>query len=753
MSLVGATAYYVHVANRNGALVLGNDLVTAIEKRVSIEMNSYLDPSQRLAELIDDAVDGKPVFRGRAAAESAAKHALLTIPSATGIGYADIEGNFLYVLRTEKGTIDTKLIDRRNGGHRTTWTRRSSSGVVVSTEEIANDSFDASVRPWYVAAVNERRPIWTDTYLNQTIHRPTISYAVPHFGVDGKLVTVISIDVELDDLCTFLSQLAIGVTGRAYIIDRSGRIVAFPDADWKPANDENARSPRLDELDDPVLTRAYNRMRVEGFGRMVLDFGGRRVIVSSEPVKMIADRDWLVLIVVPEGDFIGFVTNSSLVALSLSAGVVVIVVFLAGLLGWRNVVAGRRVAAATTRQRVLEERTRAFIDLAHQMVGKTDGGLGLDTATEIAAEACAAKRAAIWRLSADGRSLSCEDSYDVATKDHTAGLTLHRDEVPVLFGALDEGAVIDTLSAPGHKRSVELTSTYLHPAGVGNIYVAPIMLGGRPLGMLSIEDPLGDEHATGLASFCDALAILLAFRIGATVPAGEPRSSEAAGAAPPGARDDGASAPTDAFALRQARLEQTLIRHDSSWPSLAANAVDRAVIGIVNLPEWTKVASPPPDSGARTKMDVIVHEVRSAVERSDLNYAVQSDDQIVIAAYSPNEKTATRDAGAVAAALLDIRERLTRLEEKWDASLDFRFSIDVGTVMHSAASGDPSRRNLWGGAIGVAKILAMTATSRTIAASETAYQLLARDFLLRPRGTYYLPEAGNMRTFILVGRL
>jgi len=105
----------------------------------------------------------------------------------------------------------------------------------------------------------------------------------------------------------------------------------------------------------------------------------------------------------------------------------------------------------------------------------------------------------------------------------------------------------------------------------------------------------------------------------------------------------------------------------------------------------------------------------------------------------------------VAMALLEMRDRLTALEEKWQVSLDFRFAIDVGPVMHSTMGGDPTRRNLWGGAIGIAKILAATAARRTIAASETAYQLLSAHFLLRPRGTYFLPETGMMRTFVMVG--
>ena len=46
-----------------------------------------------------------------------------------------------------------------------------------------------------------------------------------------------------------------------------------------------------------------------------------------------------------------------------------------------------------------------------------------------------------------------------------------------------------------------------------------------------------------------------------------------------------------------------------------------------------------------------------------------------------------------------------------------------------------------------------TTARRTIAASETAYDLLSNQFLFRPRGSYFLPENGNMRTFVMVGRI
>src|SRR5258708_1168494 len=70
-----------------------------------------------------------------------------------------------------------------------------------------------------------------------------------------------------------------------------------------------------------------------------------------------------------------------------------------------------------------------------------------------------------------------------------------------------------------------------------------------------------------------------------------------------------------------------------------------------------------------------------------------------------------------------------------------------------AGGGDRQSRKVGGGGVGIAKILAATAARHTIMASETAYERLASHFLLRPRGVYFLPETGDMRTFIVIGRL
>lgn len=752
--LVSAIAWYIYDSNRHGAIVLSNDLITAIDRRVAVQMHAYFQPAQQFLELAEAAANDRPVDYGAAEAERFALQGLLSVPAITAFSYADPNGDFLFVIRNDKGGLDTKRVDVDGTSRKVTWTRRDADGKVTSVEDDPNDTFDPRKRPWYLGAEEAKKPFWTGTYLFFTAQKPGISYAIPNFHPDGRLRNVVGVDIEIATICAFLKELGIGVSGKALIIDREGRVVAYPSDHWMPADRPDVAPPRLDELGDPVLTHVYNRLRVEGYGRKILEIGDQRIIVSSEPVNMLTGRDWVTLIVVPETDFVGFVSDSGIAALLMSIIVVMIVAALTGLMAWRSMRADQRAAAAATRQQALEVRTQTFIDLARG-VATADGfdGGDIQSATESAANACAAKRVAVWRLTSDRRTLQCEDCFDRTANDHTSGLVFHRDEMPNLFAALDKGMPVDTADAGRDRRTFELFASYLAPLEITSVYLAPIVAGNQPIGLLTVEDPRRGDRAAGLAAFCDALSILLGLRFtaAAVAPAAAIAVASPALAAavmPPPAEEK----PPDSFAQREARLERTLLQQGTALEQVREASIDRAAVGVIKLPSWTTVAQRPTDSGERTAMDAIVHELRRSIERSGVTYAALLDDEIVLAAFSAEAGKTGEDARCVATALLALRDRLIEFEDRWSVSLDFRLAIDVGTVMASTIGTDPPTRNLWGGALAVTKILATTAGRRSIAASETAYEMLSGDFLFRPRGSYFLPETGTMRTFVMVGR-
>jgi hypothetical protein len=748
--VVGALiAAYVYDANRRGAVSLSNDLLDAIDQRIAVQMGAYLAPAEQFLESARAISGERGVFDGGLATEPFVLATIGNFPQIAGFSYADPDGNFLYVARNEKGGFDSKLIDRRDGRQRVTWTRRDAHGAVVETVQDPADNYDPRTRPWYKGAVNAKRAFWTTAYRFFTVGRPGITYAVPHYSANRRLVSVLGIDIELAALSSFLKGLEIGIHGKAMVIDAKGHVIAYPSDNWMGVGNENAPLPRLDELGDPTLTRIYNRLKVEGVGRKLLEVGDQRIIVSSGALKALTGRDWSVLIVAPESDFIGFVVSSSWIALEMSGLVFLLVAGLAALMMWRSLLADRRDTAARERQQALEGRAQTLAELAAAS-DLTDRSSvdGAREAMERAAESCRAKRASTWYLASAGRTLICEDSFDRAGHGHTAGAELHRDEFRALFAALETEAAIDVRQAERDPRTHELATLYLQPLGTEGAHIAPIHSGQRLLGMLMVEDPRGGANDAGLAEFCLALASLLALRY---LPPGGQAASLQAGAVVPDPRLFAEQRIEQAIGDRQVALQRRLLQYAMPAAEMATGHIEQAAVAVVRLPEWLAVARRVAD-GHPARMDAVIDEIQRAVGRSGVGYAALLDDQVVLAAFSGSGQSVAVDARVVARAAVDVRDRLVDLTAGWGEGSEFRVAIDVGPVM-SSAFGEGAERSLWGGAIGVAKILAASGSRRAITVSEAAYQILSGDFLFRQRGTYFLPETGTMRTFVLVGAL
>jgi adenylate cyclase len=758
IALVIAIAAYVYDSNRRGAVSLSNDLLDAIDRRIDVQLNAYFSPAEQFLDWSREIGGDRGVFGGGTATEAFALKALPKIHPIAGYSYGDPEGNFLYIVANAQGGYDTKLIDRRDGKHVVTWTRRDAAGKVVGTDEAPDDTFDPRTRPWYLGAVKAGKSYWTDTYSFFTLRKPGISVSLPHYDSRHQLTAVSGVDIELASLCAFLKELEIGISGKAIVVDGSGRVVAYPSDDWLPADAPDALAPQLDQLNDPILTRVYNRLRVEGYGRKVLDVGDRRIIILSEPLKALTGRDWSVLIVVPETDFVGFVATGGWIALVMSGLVGVIMVALAALLVWRGVLAERRGAAAAIREGVLEEHAQAFADLAgtQDLIDRASRA-GVRAATERVVATCGAQRAGIWRFTPDGRTLACEDCYDRAATDHTSGMELYRDELPKLFAALATRQCIDTVHADRDPRTSELSAVYLEPLGIDGVYISPIVSGDKLAGVLMLEAPRRGDRGAGLGEFCGALSSLLALRF---LPDADRPAASISGSSPvpsggPIGRRPDLDEQLRVLAARRTTLECTLLSHGSSLARLGKGRIDQVAVSVLKLPDWMLTAQRLTDDEQETRMEAVVASVRDTIECSGVSYAALLDDQVVLASFpdEPGVASIGAEARRVALATIDLRDRLLEITASWGAGSEFRISMDIGSVMASYVGVDAAACNLWGGAVAVAKILAATGGRRLITVSEAAYSVLARDFLFRPRGTYFLPETGTMRTFVLVGEL
>lgn len=107
--------------------------------------------------------------------------------------------------------------------------------------------------------------------------------------------------------------------------------------------------------------------------------------------------------------------------------------------------------------------------------------------TEAVAKALRLDRVSVWRLTADGGSLVCEEGYRASTAEHFRETPLVNDVMPSYFAALKSCRVIAADEAETDPRTFELAKDYLSPRGISSMMDVPIWRGGRLYGVLCHE--------------------------------------------------------------------------------------------------------------------------------------------------------------------------------------------------------------------------------------------------------------------------
>ncbi|MEJ2475719.1 MAG: cache domain-containing protein, partial [Desulfobacterales bacterium] len=162
---------------------------------------------------------------------------------------------------------------------------------------------------------------------------------------------VFGLDIEVKEISEFLKTLKIGRNGEEIIIDADGYIVAHPEIQKIVKREGDVYKPiRVEELGNPVLNRAYNRFLIDGYGHRDLIVEGQRYLSSAFMLPQETLLDLSVFVLVPEEDFVGFVSRNNRNILLMSAGIVVLAAIMAGLLVFQALRAER------TAQRVLDRQ-------------------------------------------------------------------------------------------------------------------------------------------------------------------------------------------------------------------------------------------------------------------------------------------------------------------------------------------------------------------------------------------------------------
>jgi class 3 adenylate cyclase len=768
-ALIGI-AIHNYWAMRGDALALSKGVIANLQQRIESEVEAYLRPINGLVTLSRDLLEDDLAATIPDAQVGALGISMLThAPQLAALYVGNRDGEFVMVRREQREgqeVLVTKRIRRSPqapDGFEITYTRHGADGRAVSRETAPWDQYDPRTRPWYQGADRDRQLHWTDAYPFFTDGATGITAAAPVIGADGALQAVIGVDVTLRSISLFLASLSIGQAGQAMIVDGKGRLIAHPRIRLiRDDGSGNARMIHIEDLNDAVIQRAYDYYRVEHLGHRSFALNGRRYISSVSSLDPVLSRDWSVLLVVPEDDFVGFVgdnvRNTLVMGLSTMA--------LAGLLAWLLIRQGlqtdRDATRVLEREAELEAEAKAFGQLAsaRSIALDPDDSALLRPFTESASEAARVRRVSVWHRAPAADGLICLDCYDRDTGGHTHGTRLPHQDYPELLRALEEEPLLAAVNAEEDLRLASLHRLYLQPLGCRALLAVPVKAGPHLMGAVLLEDAA--QRTTWPAhtkAFARALANLLA--VGS---AGGVRSDPET----PESRRQTASTragerlhPATGAAFRDVDFDTTLgERRVSAFAArLSAGAsgaggaevIGRLAVMSLRLTDSLVLARPAPAGGAECMVVPLLDALQVAARERSIDYLKFFSDQVV-ASVDPNE-----DPGEALRRLaefaLEVKAICEAMFAPHRAALAFRIGIDLGPAIASRVGGDRPAFAFWGEAVRTATSMADSSLPGAIQVTESVYQLLRERYVFQLRGHHYLEGLGEFSTYLLGGRL
>lgn len=332
--IISGYTYYKMVETTRS---ITNELIDRVSHAVIEKTAGYLQPAQGLAEIVPSILQGREV-----ALEFGTELERLFIeiikhqPQIDQFYYGNEQGELLMVSKNSNpDLINSKSIDRSGESPLFHYRVRNLQGDIVEDREGSDELYDPRERPWYLGARKVGGTYWTDLYIFHANTKLGITVAVPVLD-KGVFRGVIAADMTLDGLSHFLQGLDLSANGVVFILNRHRQFVAFPDAERLVEQVEDSYRPVLAvELNERWITDGIRNFEDSGEESFSYSSGKQRYYARFTPFPPAFGKEWMIVAMLPEDDFLGSIDSVTLKIVVISA-IILLIAILLGLYFSRN---------------------------------------------------------------------------------------------------------------------------------------------------------------------------------------------------------------------------------------------------------------------------------------------------------------------------------------------------------------------------------------------------------------------------------
>ncbi|MFN6472192.1 MAG: ATP-binding protein [Nostoc sp. SerVER01] len=202
------------------------------------------------------------------------------------------------------------------------------------TQVNARWDWENSAESWYTEPIAAGKPIWTKILVNNFPTGPYIaaSSSRPIYDSQNRLLGMIACDIHLLKLGDFLRSLNISQSGRVFILERDGKLIATSGTE-KPFTLVNQNAERLRAIDssDPIIQKVVKHLQsFKGLESITedtdfqLEIEGKRHFIDVVPWRDEYGLDWLLMVSVPENAFMAQINANTQTTIALCFGALIV---------------------------------------------------------------------------------------------------------------------------------------------------------------------------------------------------------------------------------------------------------------------------------------------------------------------------------------------------------------------------------------------------------------------------------------------
>ncbi len=336
---VGLTGYLSLYNGQKAVNNLATRLCSEVSGRIHQHLDSYMTTPRILSHTYADAFD-----LGILSPQDLEKlqHFFAKQIQLYNVGYilfGSIAGEFASAGRS--------AYDNRINVDEVSQKRHGNSGIYTyGTDEKGNrtklieyvKNYAFQKEAWYAQTTQLHKPLWSDIYQWETKpYSLSISATHPVFDKNKNLIGAIAVEQRLSQISNFLRLLKVSPTGKTFILERNGLLVASSGTE-QPFTIVKGKPQRLKGIDSHnYLIQATAKYLTQHFGgigkiknsqQLNLMLNQKRQFVLVTPWRDNLGLDWLVVVVVPEADFIEQIHANTRTTILLCLGALILAVML-----------------------------------------------------------------------------------------------------------------------------------------------------------------------------------------------------------------------------------------------------------------------------------------------------------------------------------------------------------------------------------------------------------------------------------------